>query len=472
GSGSRPGGGGGDGGGKRQPGAGEGRSGGRGGPIRAFATSASPGAAASHRPILPSLLVRGSTSGGPAGVSTAAAAVHSTHDSCRMQYGGVRHSAAATRAVRCCALHGGNGISAGPGDTRDGGCTTAGTSAPVASRSLPAGVSVTTDGSATSSCSSGSGDDGGSTAVGSTTTTATTIITETVTAAGGGSRRSRRRTRDVRIVALDFDGTLLDRRSRILPSSVAAIRAAAAAGVTVVAATGKARPAALAAAAAAGLAEPGLLVWPEGPGVFLQGLAVHGRGGQVLSDAALPAPVVEAAFSYSSAHSLSLCAFLGDRCATTCMTTRLRELHTTYYEPLAEVFPSVSSLLAGPPVRKLLFMADPDLVSAQLLPYWRGVLRGGSSGAQVVQAVPNMLEIVPAGVNKWVGLQRLLGHLGLPASCLMAVGDGGNDLEMLAGAGLGVAMGNAVPEVRAAAAAVVAGHDEGGVAEAFERFVL
>ncbi len=66
------------------------------------------------------------------------------------------------------------------------------------------------------------------------------------------------------------DGTLLDSRSRVLPCSAAAIRAAAAAGVTVVAATGKARPAALAAAAAAGLQGPGLLVWPQGPGVFLQ----------------------------------------------------------------------------------------------------------------------------------------------------------------------------------------------------------
>ncbi len=77
---------------------------------------------------------------------------------------------------------------------------------------------------------------------------------------------------------------------------MAAIRAAAAAGVAVIAATGKARPAALAAAAAAGLSEPGLLVWPQGPGVFLQGLAVHGRDGRMLSDAALPHSVVEAAY--------------------------------------------------------------------------------------------------------------------------------------------------------------------------------
>lgn len=54
----------------------------------------------------------------------------------------------------------------------------------------------------------------------------------------------------------------------------------------------------------------------------------------------------------------------------------------------------------------------------------------------------------------------------LDASHLMAVGDGGNDLAMIQGAGLGVAMGNAVPEVLQAANLVVPSHDEGGVAHA------
>ncbi|KAG2429570.1 hypothetical protein HXX76_010805 [Chlamydomonas incerta] len=291
------------------------------------------------------------------------------------------------------------------------------------------------------------------------------------------SSGKRRRTRDIAIVALDLDGTLLNSRSRILPSSVSAIRAAAAAGVTVVAATGKARPAALAAAAAAGLAEPGLLVWPEGPGVFLQGLAVHGRGGRMLSDAVLPAAVVRAAFDYSAAAGTPLCAFLGDTCATTAalgLTPELRSLHETYYEPLAQVYSGAEELLeaaaASGGVRKLLFMTDPAAVSQRLIPHWEAALAG--SGAETMQAVPNMLEVVPTGVNKWGGVSLLLEHLGLPPSALMAVGDGGNDLQMVAGAGLGVAMGNAVPAVKAAAGAVVAGHDHDGVAEAFERFVL
>ena len=64
-----------------------------------------------------------------------------------------------------------------------------------------------------------------------------------------------------------------------------------------------------------------------------------------------------------------------------------------------------------------------------------------------MQAVPNMLEIVPSGVNKRVGLDLLLEDLGLAREAVMALGDGGNDLHIVSHAGIGVAMGNAVPEV-------------------------
>lgn len=55
---------------------------------------------------------------------------------------------------------------------------------------------------------------------------------------------------------------------------------------------------------------------------------------------------------------------------------------------------------------------------------------------------------------------------------LMAIGDGGNDLDMVANAGVGVAMGNAVPAVKEAAQFVVASNDEGGIAEAIELLIL
>lgn len=83
-----------------------------------------------------------------------------------------------------------------------------------------------------------------------------------------------------------------------------------------------------------------------------------------------------------------------------------------YYEPLAAELAGVEQLLAGPAVRKLLFMSQPELVAGLVEPHWRQALQG--QGAEVMQAVPNMLEVVPAGVNKWAGLQV---RLRLPYNC-------------------------------------------------------
>ena len=76
------------------------------------------------------------------------------------------------------------------------------------------------------------------------------------------------------------------------------------------------------------------------------------------------------------------------------------------------------------------------------------------------------------GWNKFVGLQELLRHAALPAEAVMAVGDGANDFELVGGVGVGVAMGNAVDSVKQVAKVIVASNDEGGIAEAIERFIL
>ena len=54
----------------------------------------------------------------------------------------------------------------------------------------------------------------------------------------------------------------------------------------------------------------------------------------------------------------------------------------------------------------------------------------------------------------------------------MACGDGSNDIEMVKEAGLGVAMSNAIDEVKAAADYVTCSNDEDGAAKAIEKYVL
>ena len=62
--------------------------------------------------------------------------------------------------------------------------------------------------------------------------------------------------------------------------------------------------------------------------------------------------------------------------------------------------------------------------------------------------------------------------LHIPMEQTMAVGDTENDLSILTAAGLGVAMGNALPEIKAQADAVTCTNDEDGVACAIEKFAL
>lgn len=82
------------------------------------------------------------------------------------------------------------------------------------------------------------------------------------------------------------------------------------------------------------------------------------------------------------------------------------------------------------------------------------------------------IELYPADVSKQLGLEQVAAHLGLQREETMAIGDHINDLEMLAWAGLGVAMGNAMLETIATANVVTGSVEEDGVAQAIERFVL
>ena len=76
-----------------------------------------------------------------------------------------------------------------------------------------------------------------------------------------------------------------------------------------------------------------------------------------------------------------------------------------------------------------------------------------------------MCEIAPAGVTKWSGVRRVAAAWGISAEEMCAVGDDVNDIPMIEAAGLGIAMGNAQAEVKAAADRIAPSHDEDGLAQ-------
>lgn len=89
-----------------------------------------------------------------------------------------------------------------------------------------------------------------------------------------------------------------------------------------------------------------------------------------------------------------------------------------------------------------------------------------------VSALYNNLEMTKIGSTKGHALMQLAEYFGFEKEETMACGDAGNDLSMIKAAGIGVAMGNATEEIKQAADDITDTNDQDGVAKAIEKFIL
>ena len=97
-------------------------------------------------------------------------------------------------------------------------------------------------------------------------------------------------------------------------------------------------------------------------------------------------------------------------------------------------------------------------------------LVGLCSNVRGVRWHPDFTDLIPADGGKPRGIQRFMAHYGITREQTMAFGDGGNDTDMLAYAGIGVAMGNATAEPKAAADYITDDVDHDGVRNALLHF--
>jgi Cof subfamily protein (haloacid dehalogenase superfamily) len=104
---------------------------------------------------------------------------------------------------------------------------------------------------------------------------------------------------------------------------------------------------------------------------------------------------------------------------------------------------------------------------------------GAFSGSTLVERqtfVPGsrwwQLDLSARDCTKGSALRALCGLYGIDPQETVAVGDGINDLDLIRSAGLGIAMGNAISELKEIATVVVSDNAHDGAAEALERFIL
>ncbi|MBK5200905.1 MAG: HAD family phosphatase [Spirochaetaceae bacterium] len=85
---------------------------------------------------------------------------------------------------------------------------------------------------------------------------------------------------------------------------------------------------------------------------------------------------------------------------------------------------------------------------------------------------PHILEIVPKGINKGSTIRILAEYMNIKTDNIMSFGDYNNDLELLAESGYGIAMDNAVDEVKAVAYAVTDTNNNSGIGKAISKYIF
>lgn len=125
----------------------------------------------------------------------------------------------------------------------------------------------------------------------------------------------------------------------------------------------------------------------------------------------------------------------------------------------------VDEIVSGPVSRVII--RDPDATAEDFVDL---AARLGLHGTDYVVGWTAWLDLSPVGISKASGLAHVCEELDVDQADVLAIGDGRNDIEMLEWAGRGVAMGQAVEEVRAAADAVTASVHEDGAAVELERW--
>lgn len=276
---------------------------------------------------------------------------------------------------------------------------------------------------------------------------------------------TRQRIKNVRAIASDVDGTLLTSKQTIHPRTRQAVLRAIESPKHFFVATGKSRKGAM---NSIGVEMANLL--QNVPGVFLQGLyAVDGEG-NVVFEKKLTNSAVKAVEQLAIECNIDLVAYDGDSLYSTGMSDAVKDLSRKYGEPEVKL---LSTPLAeyAPGFHKIL-LADENIEMLKTTVRPKLDLLAEENAAFTTQAMPTMLEWLPAGCSKALGVSKLCEALGVdPATELLAMGDAENDKDMLKMASIGVAMGNASPEAREASDFVMEEtNNEGGAGAAMETF--
>ena len=263
-----------------------------------------------------------------------------------------------------------------------------------------------------------------------------------------------------KLIAIDMDGTLLREDKTISDRTKEAIKKAIEKGVKIVLASG--RP-------IEGLVrylEELQLVTEEDYVMSFNGSVIQNvKTKEIISKNILKGSDLKVLYKLAQQIGVNIHAFTKQGCVTPVMNeyTKLEgsingiEVHEMDFNKIDD----------DEDVIKVMFI-DPEPVLAEAI---EKIPAHTYEDFTVVRSAPYFLEFLNKASSKGTGVKALAEHLGILKEEVICIGDAGNDLDMIEFAGLGVAMGNAFEEVKAAADYITLDNNSDGVAHVIEKFI-
>lgn len=282
---------------------------------------------------------------------------------------------------------------------------------------------------------------------------------------------------DIRIIALDLDGTLLDSEKRLSEVNRAALERAAKKGILIVPTTGR----------FFGMMPPAVRDLPfVRYAITINGAQVYDREtdtaivrDEIPLDMALG--VMEVLDCFDVIYDCYrqnwgwMTAALQDKAADYATNEHYLKMVREFRKPVPELKAHLKATANDGDVQKIMLFARNTQVSdlsSQVLDAIRLELAARFPEIKVTSSTWNNIELNIRTAHKGNALKRFAEHLGLGLANCMAFGDGMNDFTMVEAAGLGVAMANAEPEVKRVAKWIAPSNDDDGVAAGLEEWVL
>lgn len=277
---------------------------------------------------------------------------------------------------------------------------------------------------------------------------------------------------DIKIIAVDLDGTLFTSSKEILPETLSALERASAMGIEIVPATG--RPFHGVSEKVTGLEFVNYILTCNGAAIYNRytGECLYEqpmsweKGAEILTALKGLNISIDAFINGYSYKERSQINFIDSLALSQVMKDYIKKTRL-YVDDLIEF---VSSEKHSVQKITLNFAKNPggtsldrDETKARL---------DKISDIAVVSGGDNNLEITESTINKGISLVNFGKRLGIDRSQIMAFGDSGNDLEMLKAAGFGVAMGNSEKAVLDIADYVTLSNNDNGIGDAIEKLIL